>query len=83
MATSSSWKLRALMKKNLLIMKRNPCSTVFEILFPIILLLLCFIIRQAFRLRKHYFDKEEKDMDTYYKNTSAYYGSDYSSPGLN
>ena len=83
MATSSSWKLRALMKKNLLIMKRNPCSTVFEILFPIILLLLCFIIRQAFRLSKHYFDKEEKDMDTYYKNTSAYYGSDYTSPGLN
>ena len=63
-------------------MKRNPCSTIFEILFPTILLLLCFIIRQAFRLRKHYFDKEEKDWDTYYKNTSALYDSNYHSPPL-
>ena len=83
MTTSSSWKLRALMKKNLLIMKRNPCSTIFEILFPIILLLLCFAIRRTFRLRKHYFDKEEKDIPTYYKNTSVLYSQDYSSPGLN
>ena len=72
MTTSSSWKLRALMKKNLLIMKRNPCSTIFEILFPIILLLLCFAIRRTFRLRKHYFDKEEKDIPTYYKTLQFY-----------
>ena len=83
MATSSSWKLRALMQKNLLIMKRNPCSTIFEIFFPIILLLLCFAIRQAFRLRKHYFEKEDQNKDVYYTNTSAYYGSSYHSPPLN
>ena len=83
MASSSSWKLRALMKKNLLIMKRNPCSTIFEIFFPIILLLLCYIIRLAFQLRKHYFDEMEIDRPNFYKNTSCLYDSDYTSPGLN
>ena len=47
------------MKKNLLIMRRNPCSTAFEILFPIALILLCYIIRQAFQLEKFYFKEEE------------------------
>ena len=80
MASSSSWKLRALMKKNLLIMKRNPCSTAFEILFPIALILLCFIIRQAFQLEKFYFKEEETDIPTYITNTSALYQNGYSSP---
>ena len=64
MASSSSWKLRALMKKNLLIMKRNACSTVFEILFPIALILLCYVIHLAFQLKKYYFKEEETDIPT-------------------
>ena len=82
MASSSSWKLRALMKKNLLIMKRNPCSTAFEILFPIALILLCYIIRQAFQLEKFYFKDEETDTATYITNTSVLYDKDYSSPNV-
>ena len=70
------------MKKNLLIMKRNICSTIFEILFPIILLLLCYVIRLAFQLRKYYFDKEENDITTYIKNTSSIYADGYISPTL-
>ena len=70
------------MKKNLLIMKRNICSTIFEILFPIILLLLCYVIRLAFQLRKYYFDKEENDITTYIKNTSSIYADGYTSPPL-
>jgi ATP-binding cassette subfamily A (ABC1) protein 3 len=80
MASSSSWKLRALMKKNLLIMKRNACSTIFEILFPIALILLCYVIRLAFQLKKYYFKDEETDIPTYIKNTSSIYQQDYSSP---
>ena len=82
MASSSSWKLRALMKKNLLIMRRNPCSTAFEILFPIALILLCYIIRQAFQLEKFYFKEEETDIQTYITNTSVLYQNDYSSPQI-
>ena len=82
MASSSSWKLRALMKKNLLIMKRNCCSTIFEILFPIALILLCYVIRQAFQLKKYYFKDEEKDIPTYIKNTSSIYSQSYVSPFL-
>ena len=80
MASSSSWKLRALMKKNLLIMKRNACSTVFEILFPIALILLCYVIHLAFQLKKYYFKEEETDIPTYIKNTSSIYNHDYDSP---
>ena len=82
MASSSCWKLRALIKKNLLIMKRNPCSTAFEILFPIALILLCYVIRLAFELEKFYFKDEEIDITNYIKNTSVLYDSDYSSPNL-
>ena len=77
MASSSCWKLRALMKKNCLIMRRNICSTFFEILFPIALILLCFIIRQAFQLEKFYFKDEEKSLTEYIKNTSALYDGNY------
>ena len=65
------------MKKNLLIMKRNVCSTIFEILFPIALILLCYIIRQAFQLEKFYFKDEEKTLTNYIQNTSSLYDQNY------
>ena len=70
------------MKKNLLIMKRNACSTVFEILFPIALILLCYVIHLAFQLKKYYFKEEETDIPTYIKNTSSIYKQGYSSPNF-
>ena len=51
MSNSNSWKLKALIKKNFLILKRNIVSTLFEILFPIILILLAYAIRKAFILK--------------------------------
>ena len=80
MASSSSWKLRALLKKNLLIMRRNICSSIFEIFFPIALILLCYVIRQAFQLKKYYFTDEEKNIPTYITNTSSLYQNDYTAP---
>ena len=73
---SSSWKLRALIKKNLLILKRNIISTLFEILFPIALILLCYGIRQAFTLETYEFEKEEGTMEKYIQNKSAVYLTD-------
>ena len=71
MSNSNSWKLRALMKKNYLILKRNIVSTLFEILFPIILILLAYAIRKAFVLETHEFDKQEENLEKYIKAKSV------------
>ena len=61
------------MKKNLLILRRNIISTIFEILFPIVLILLCYAIRQAFTLKTFLFNEEEKDIGNYIQNKSTIY----------
>ena len=71
MTNSNSWKLRALMKKNYLILKRNIVSTLFEILFPIILILLAYAIRKAFVLEIHEFSKQEESLEKYIKTKSV------------
>ena len=71
MSNSNSWKLRALIKKNFLILKRNIISTLFEILFPIILILLAYAIRKAFVLETYEFNKEEESLEKYIKTKSA------------
>ncbi len=76
MSSANSWKLKALMKKNLLILKRNIVSTIFEILFPIALIILCYAIRQAFTLETFEFEKEEGTLENYIKNKSVVYFSD-------
>ena len=82
MSNSNTWKLKALIKKNFLILKRNIVSTLFEILFPIILILLAYAIRKAFILETYEFDKEEKSLDEYIKNKSAVYFNRDSLPSL-
>jgi len=76
MASANSWKLRALMKKNLLILRRNVISTIFEILFPILLIIICYAIRQAFTLKTFLFVDEEKDIVNYIQNKSVIYKDD-------
>ena len=71
MSDSNSWKLRALIKKNFLILKRNIISTLFEILFPIVLILLAYAIRKAFVLETYEFNKEEESLEKYIKTKSA------------
>lgn len=44
---SKCWQLGALMKKNLILMKRSCCATSCEIVFPIILMLLLVAVRRA------------------------------------
>ena len=71
MINSNSWKLRALMKKNILILKRNIISTLFEILFPIVLMILSYAIRKAFTLETFEFDTQEESIENYLKNKSV------------
>ena len=74
MASSNATKLRALIKKNLLILKRNTVSTIFEILFPIVLVLLCYALKQVFSLKITYLT--ESEYDDYYQKEGVLYLSD-------
>ncbi len=47
---SSCDQLQALMKKNFILIKRNYCTSLCEILFPIILMLLMVVIKGLFKI---------------------------------
>ena len=69
MASSYAWKLRALLKKNLILMKRNFISTLFEIFFPSIIIIVILILRKAFSVDTHNFS-EEGDIENFIKDKS-------------
>ena len=52
----SSSKLKALIKKNIIVLKRNKCTTLCEILYPIIIMVILLAIRKAFSID----DKQER-----------------------
>ena len=68
--SSSIWKLNALIKKNLLEMKRNIFSTLCEILFPIILMLLLYWLKTAFDISTYEFDNVEGTLENFIKTKS-------------
>ena len=70
MVSSYCWKLKSLLKKNLILMKRNFLSTIFEIFFPIILIVVIIGLREAFPVEIYTFSEEEKDLTTYIQNKS-------------
>ena len=70
---SSSWKLKALLRKNFLIMRRNICSTICEIIFPFILMLLLYFVKTIFEINNYEFEKEEGSIPLYTKNRSVYH----------
>ena len=70
--SSSTWKLKALLKKNLYEMKRKIFSTIVEILFPIIVILLFYILKTIFDIENHEFDKEEGSLQNFTKMRSVY-----------
>ena len=65
MTSSSIWKLNALIKKNLLEMKRNIFSTLCEILFPIILMLLLYWLKTAFDITNYVFEDVEGSIEQF------------------
>ena len=71
MSSSYHWKLRSLLKKNLILMKRNIFSTIFEILFPILIIIIILALSKAFPLEKYkYEDVEGNEIAQYIANRS-------------
>ena len=68
---SSSSKLRALIKKNILVLKRNKGTTLCEILFPLILMVIMLIIRKAFVIDEFQFDEEDKTIENFIRQKSV------------
>ena len=58
MSSSYFWKLRALLKKNVVLMKRNIISTLFEIFFPSIIIAVLVALKEAFSVDTFYFSQE-------------------------
>ena len=69
---SSAWKLRALLKKNLLEMKRSIVSTLCEIFFPIILTALLYLLKTAFTIKDVDFESQEGSVQKFIKTHSVY-----------
>ena len=68
---SASSKLKALIKKNILVLKRNKGTTLCEILFPILLMAIMLIIRKAFVIDEFTFDEEEKTVENFIRQKSV------------
>ena len=64
---SSYWKIKALLKKHFFEMKRNILSTLIEIFFPIIVILLFYILKIIYDIEYKYFDIEEGTVQNYTK----------------
>jgi len=58
---SNTLQLKALIKKNLILKKRNWCSSLCELLFPIILMMLIVWIRGLIKVEEEKFDFTDKD----------------------
>ena len=71
MPSSYLWKLRSLLKKNLILMKRNVLSTIFEIFFPILIVIIILALSQAFPLEKYIYEEiEGNEIGQYITNRS-------------
>ena len=79
---SSYSKLKALIKKNVLVLKRNKGTSLCEIFFPIALMLILLIIRKAFSIDEFEFDKEEKTTENFIRQKSVA-NVDFSHPNIN
>ena len=67
---SKSYQLGALMKKNLILMKRNCFATCCEIFFPIVLMILLVMVRRAITIGDY--SEPTDDQLFLYTNSSAY-----------
>ena len=63
-------KLYALIKKNIIVMKRNIILTLFEITFPMIMFLIIIGIRKAFKIESYKFNEKEISTENYIQNNS-------------
>ena len=68
---SSCSKLRGLIKKNLLILKRNKVTTLCEIFFPIILMLLMYAVRDSFLILEYDYAEDEQTTTNFIRRRSV------------
>ena len=69
---SIKWKLRALLKKNFYEMKRNILSTLIEIFFPIIVVLLFYALKRIYDIENKEFSIQEGSIQNFTKMRSVY-----------
>jgi len=67
---SFGWQLRALLKKNIIMMKRNVCVTICELLYPLILMILLSLVRRAFKINEEIVNFS--DVNFLANNSTAY-----------
>ena len=67
---NSCHKLKALIKKNLIVLKRNKGGTACEIFFPIFIMLLLSILRNAFAITSYDYDEVEGNTENFIKRRS-------------
>jgi len=77
MASSSCWKLRALIKKNLILKRRNLLSTIFEIFFPILMFGLIIALRKSFPITIKTFEEIDNNITYFMENKSIISSIDY------
>lgn len=58
---SQVWQLKALMKKNLILMKRSCCASICEIFFPVFLMLMIGLIRRSITKEVLTYDGNDKE----------------------
>ena len=68
---STCSKLRGLIKKNLLILKRNKITTLCELLFPIILMLLMYAVRKSFLIIEYDYEVDEVTTSNFIRRRSV------------
>ena len=73
---SAWWQFKALMRKNILTLKRSIFMTLMEIFYPIGLMLVCYLIKLAFDSTKVTWEDEE-GLEQYLVNKGNF-GFDYS-----
>ena len=78
---SWAWKLKALLKKNFYEMKRNIFSTLIEIFFPIIVILLFYSLKLIYDIEIKEFDYQEGSLQNFTKMRSVFNSDIY--PELN
>jgi len=63
--------LKALLKKNLILMKRNSCATACQILFPVMLMLLLTLVRSLFKITNSNYDPNSDEV--YMRTNTNFY----------
>jgi hypothetical protein len=70
-----SGQLKALLKKNFILMKRNKCATCCEVFFTIILMIFIVMIRKAVKPEEVTLDPGQNEL--FFKNYSLSITEDY------